>query len=516
MPSPYAFTVGNEVFFDPHPGKQREILDVLRARVLGEGPAPANVFIEGNRGSGKSRLVRSFLHACAMACPGFRYVIVRRNMPDLRQNHTIYLEREMSKLGGTWNETFGIAKYENGSMGFYRQCEDERDAEKIVGSEAAVLFVDEAPQIKWDWLRLLGPSLRVPKDPKTGKQPYRTMVIYGGNPIGESIEELHQYFDDKTVDPEVDPEYDPDDFLLIEVHRVDNPSIDEKEYRKQFAGLAPHYRAAWLDGVRMEARTLFTVHKTVDERVRTHFRGELRPQPLPESMLGRPYHYISELPMVPMRDEITGQTTYVPLLRVPWIQVYRGYDHGFMPDPAVCIWLVVFGKRIIAVHEETWFSTIVEDVAAKMIQTTKELVGETVVASTLADPTIGVKDGTITVMDLLEINGVPCEPSINDRALYADAIHSLLGAEVEPGVPRFQVYEPGCPMLAKYLPKYRWDEKKPRNLADHKFDHYGVAVAYFAISSGVLSVSQAESVTKEPEWMAWIREGNGQKRRRVH
>jgi hypothetical protein len=40
-------------------------------------------------------------------------------------------------------------------MGFYRQCEDFKDVEKMVGAEAAVLFVDEAPQIKWDHLRML-------------------------------------------------------------------------------------------------------------------------------------------------------------------------------------------------------------------------------------------------------------------------------------------------------------------------------------------------------------------------
>ncbi len=159
-PSPHAFTVNGDVFFDPHPGRQVEILGVLRERILGAG-GPVNLFLYGNRGSGKSRLVRSFLHACAVSLPGFRYVIVRRNMPDLRKNHLIYVGPEMRKLGGDFNQTHGQANYENGSIGFYCQCEDEKDAEKIVGAEAAVIFVDEAPQIKWELLRLIAPSLRV-------------------------------------------------------------------------------------------------------------------------------------------------------------------------------------------------------------------------------------------------------------------------------------------------------------------------------------------------------------------
>jgi hypothetical protein len=137
---------------------------------------------------------------------------------------------------------------------------------------------------------------------------------------------------------------------------------------------------------------------------------------------------------------------------------------------------------------------------------------------TAVDPQIDVKTGsdTVTIMDTLELNGVPCEASINDRVLYADAIHGLLGEEVEPGVPRFQIYEPGCPMLAKYLPKMRWDEKNTRKMADHKFDHWIVALAYFAISSGVLSNAQAETVQRRPVWMDWIEETQTRRRGRTH
>jgi hypothetical protein len=169
---------------------------------------------------------------------------------------------------------------------------------------------------------------------------------------------------------------------------------------------------------------------------------------------------------------------------------------------------------VIVVHEATWFRTIAKDLAAAMIDTTRELVGETPVAMTYVDPQINIRTGsdTVTVMDTLELEGVPCEPSINDRVLYADAIHGLLGEEIEPGVPRLQIYEPGCPMLAKYLPKMRWDEKNSRKMADHKMDHGVVCLAYFAISSGVLSQSAAATSTTRPVWMDWLEEG----RRRRH
>lgn len=492
-PSPYAFTVGGEVFFCPHTGPgcwcghpecsstQRDALLKIADRVM-RGRGPSKFFLRGNRGGGKSLLVRrGACHALAMALPKFKYVVVRRNYPDLESNHLIHVGPEMRRLGGTFNETKRIAAYPNGSIGFYRQCEEFADVEKIVGAEMALLFVDEAPQIAWDNLALMLPSIRVAKDER-GVQPYYGAAVFSGNPTGESIDELDKRFVEQDVSPVEDPLYDPSDWCHVPIHLKDNPSVDKEEYIKSLGPIPPAFRAAWIDGVRMDARTLFTVHKTIDEKVLTHRGSEKRPEPLPEEMLGRPYHYIQELP------KVSG----VPLLRVPWIQVYRTYDHGFYPDPAVCIWLAVLGRRIIAFHEETWFSTIVKDLAAKILETTRELVGETPVVTTLADPTIDVQDGRVTVMDIFEIEGVPMEPSINDRAKFADAIHNLLGEEVEPGVPRFQIYEPGCPLLAKYLPKYRWDEKDPRKFADHQFDHYGVALAYFGISSGVLSITQAE------------------------
>jgi hypothetical protein len=497
MPSPYAFVVDDQLLFDPHP-KQLAIMQRLAARIQGTGPGPSKFFLYGNRGGGKSLVGRMFLHAMAVACPGLKYVVIRRNLPDLRQNHLIYLGAEIRLLGGDFHETFGQARYGNGSLGFYRCCEDERDVEKIVGAEAAIIFVDEAPQIKWDHLRTMAPSLRVPKDTATGAQPYRVCEIYSGNPVGESIEDFWKYFVDQDVSPADDPDYDPTDFEAIEIKLDDNPSLDKDEYRKQFVGLPAHFRAAWIDGVRMDARSLFDVHKTVDAAIIK--KNEVF---IDQRSLGKPYHYIQELPT------IDG----IPLLKVPWVQWYRGFDMGYFPDPAAAVYLAVIGRRILAVAEGTWFKTIAKDLAAKLTEQLIELTGSDVCAGTYVDPQINIKTGsdTVTVMDVLEMHGVACEASINDRTLYADAIHGLLGEEVEPGVPRFQIYEPGCPMLARYLPKMRWDEKHPRRMADHPFDHWVVALAYFAISSGVLANTAMETQAVRPAWMDWIGE-----KQRVH
>lgn len=508
MTLPPAFEINGEVFFRPHPGAQLEVIQKVAHRVrTGEGPS--KYFLRGNRGGGKSVTVRKGIcHALAVLLPKLTYVVVRRNMPDLKLNHLRYLGAEMRLLTGRddrWNKTDSQASYLNDSLGFFRQCEDETDVEKVVGAEAVILFVDEAPQIAWEWLRTMAPSMRVAKA-ADGTQPFWPVEIYSGNPMGESIDELDRYFIDKDITAVEDPYYDPAEWCHVPMRLEDNPSLDRQEYLKQFAGIPAHYRSAWVDGIRLDSRTLFDVFPTVTKALLSHHRDQIRDVPLPESRLGKPYHYLQELP------RIGG----VPLLQVPWIQVYRAFDMGYYPDPAICLWFAVVGNRVIAFHEETWYRTIAPDLGVKIVEITKELIGETPVVMTYVDPKIAVVTGDIvTVMDHLEMHGVPCEPSINDREKYCDAIHGLLGEEVEPGIPKLQIYEPGCPMLCKYLPKMRWDEKHPRKMADHPGDHWPIGVAYFGLSSGVLTITSHQETKAEPAWMGWIREARERPRGRA-
>jgi len=37
-----------------------------------------------------------------------------------------------------------------------------------------------------------------------------------------------------------------------------------------------------------------------------------------------------------------------------WVKIYRSYDHGIRPDPAVCLWFAIIGRMIIAFKEKTW------------------------------------------------------------------------------------------------------------------------------------------------------------------
>lgn len=438
-------------------------------------PEP-NVFFWGNRGGGKSVTARWTCHARALTYPGYRYAILRTSFPELIKNHLIYLGAEMEALGGDYNGSKFIAKYPNGSLGFYMQAQTEEQARNALGVEMMECVFDEAPTFKWEHMVMIASSVRVP--PNSGLTPLKR---YLGNPIGPCIDDLWKYFIDQDVDLEEDPEYRPDEWRSIKIDMRDNTDLDVEAYTKQLgAGLPLHIRKAWLDGEKYDFGQLFEVIKVKD---------------------GRPYHVINEMPVggdgrPVIRFDMEKQQWVVP----EWVRIFRAYDHGYWPDPSVCLWFAVIGRSILCFKETVRYRTIAKDMAEEIVEESK---GMKVIA-TYCDPTLDIKTGADvhTIRDTFEHNGVPMDCSVNNREHYAHAINSALKTEIEPGKPRLQLVAPGCPYLAKYLPQMRYDEKNPLAMADHKHDHAPVALAYFLMSAiGSLLNTSEVMPSHQPPWM---------------
>lgn len=435
----------------------------------------ANLFVWGNRGGGKSVCMRWFCHALAIAVPGFKYAILRTSYPELMKNHLIYLEDEMNKLGGekegfTYHKTDHICYYSNGSVGFYAQCANDADVKKILGAEVALVIFDEAPTFQWDHMQLIKASIRVPEG--SGLTP---MTRYLGNPIGESIDELWKYFIDKDVKLSDDPEYRPVDYHAIEMRIQDNPHLNRKQYWKQFSGLPAHYLKAWREGVRIEENTLFQFFPTLN---------------------GKPFHVIDSVPKtsegVPIYT-VDKQGVYHFL---PWIKVYRAYDHGFYPDPACCLWFAVYGRRILCFKEKTWIRTLAKKIGKEIAAESKGMP----VVTTYCDPSIDIDEGDVTtIKEKVEAGGkFPMDCSTNNREYFADAIHDGLDDLIDKSTPRIQFLGRFTPMVVKYLPRMKFDEKNPAALADHKYDHWIVALAYFLMSQ--IPVTKPTETTKPRRW----------------
>lgn len=191
----------------------------------------------------------------------------------------------------------------------------------------------------------------------------------------------------------------------------------------------------------------------------------------------------------------------------PSVQIYRGFDLGFSPDPAYCVWIAHIGDRYFAFKEKLWLKTIASDIAKDMVAESEGMR----IAMTYCDPVMDIKTAADvrTIKDIFEENGVPMEPSINNREHYAHAVHTALAEEVAPGVPRLQIldrmpgtFNMGCPYLIKTIPQQRFDPKHPLRMADSKTDHGVIALAYFLISSGAMErKSVSNGAYKMPKWM---------------
>lgn len=435
-----------------------------------------NCLMYGNRGGGKSHCGRWDAHIRAMSHPGFTYCILRRTFPELQRTHLIHIDHEMKLLGGYFNKGEKIAYYPNGSKGFFAHCEGDEDVLKLLSAEFALMFFDELSTFPWEMFVKLATSCRVPKD-----SGLIAMVRGGTNPLGVSAEEINQYFVEKNVDPEEDPDYNPDDYEAIKVQAEDNVNLDTEQYQKRFAGMPAHVRKAWVEGEFAFENAMFDV------------QAQKRIWKDDGSSFKIPYHYVDA---VPLEKILKGA------------QIYRAYDHGYFPDPAVCLWIAHLGSRFIVVHEKLWFKTIAKDIAKDIREETKNLGIERVV-TTYCDPSIDIVTGADirTIKDIFEENGVPMEPSVNNRELYAASIHSALGEESEPNVPRLQMYTKGAPYLTKTLHKQRFDPKHPLRMADSKTDHATIALAYFLISSGAME--KAGQINTQLKTKKWLQERPG-------
>ena len=430
-----------------------------------------NVLLEGSRGSGKSIALRWDAHLRAMLTPNFLYVILRRSMPELLKSHLVFIDAEMRALGGEFRIGDHLALYPNGSRGYYYHCQSEMDVENLLSAQFYWMGIDEATTFPWEVITKLAASVRVP-----ATLGLTAMLRLTTNPLGGSVDEIWKYFVEQDVDPKDDPEYDPRDWRHIHVTQADNPHLDLQQYRKRFIGLPAHVRLAWLEGERTQERGLLDFSPSKD---------------------GAPYHVITEMP----RALTPGLAS---ILHEPWIRIFRAYDHGFDPDPAVCLWIAVIGRQVIVFREQLWYRTIAKHIAREIVAET----GDLPIVTTYCDPSIDVADGQIqTIKETMEREGLPLECSVNNREHFAHAVQSALHEEASPGRPCLQILRPGnygpplsgCPYLIRTIPRMQYDAKRPMALARSRLDHAVVALAYFLMSH--VPITQPAAPSRRRKWM---------------
>lgn len=234
-----------------------------------------NLIAYGNRGGGKSHLLRFDAHMRLLSVPNAKAILIRKTFPQLFQSHISFIAKEMKMLGGTYHQTNHIATYPNGSTLVFSHVATEADSLNQLSAEYIAAYFDELSTIPWDFFTKICASIRIGGD--LMKYGVKGVVRAATNPLGPSAHEIFQYFVNKDVDPEEDPDYNPYDWDSVQIQLDDNSHVDKEDYRKQFTAMPAYLKKAWVDGEFALENQLF----------------DFRPK-----KEGFPYHVIDSLPLL--------------------------------------------------------------------------------------------------------------------------------------------------------------------------------------------------------------------------
>ncbi len=449
-----------------------------------------NLLALGPRGTGKSTQLRFDAIIRCLVIPNFRALILRRTMPELRESHLNYIEREMALLGGHFLKTTFTAVFPNGSTISFRHCETEADVFNFLSAQYGLIVFDELSTFSLQQYLMISAACRAPKGAG-----YQAVIRAGSNPLGEGADWMYAWFVDHSVDPSLFPDYNPDNYQMVFSRLEDNDHLDVKAYKAKLGVLPEHIRKAWLLGERVDEGAYFddfAKQKLIELPVGSLFQGKTIKEG--DQLHLVPWHTTPVLPKWRGDDGVSR-----PILDYTWFNVYRAIDWGYDPDPAVCLWIAMLpNKRAVVFKERTWKRTLAKEVAIDIKRESRGLR----ITETFCDPTMEIKEGQeYSYGELFEMNGVPVTAMKNDRALAGYAVHEYLNTMID-GRPQLSIVdakgEYGCPNLIKTFPQLRRDKLNPSKIADGN-DHYVIALAYFCM--GMAQASRSASVSAVPRWM---------------
>ena len=192
----------------------------------------------GARGGGKSWSVRTKAKILCAAYKGIKTLIVRRTYPELINNHINPLREELYGIAN-YNKSEKVFTFLNGSTIKFGYCNNDKDLDQYQGAEYDVIFLDEATQLREEWIKKIIACVR-------GVNDFPKRVYYTCNPGGVS----HGYFKRLFIDKKYEGGENPEDYIFIQALVTDNKALmaAQPDYIKQLEALPPKIREAWLHG----------------------------------------------------------------------------------------------------------------------------------------------------------------------------------------------------------------------------------------------------------------------------
>ena len=276
----------------PNP-RQREFLECEKKYIA----------FGGARGGGKSWAVRQKARLLALRYAGIRMLLLRRTYQELENNHLRFLRQELHGAA-EYRATARQFLFHNGSVLDFGYCACDGDLDRYQGAEYDVIFIDEATQLRQEWLRQFAACLR-------GVNDFPKRIYYTCNPGGPG----HSYIKRLFIDKRYVAGEEAGDYAFIPARVTDNVALlrSQPDYLRQLQALPEKLRAAWLEG-RWDV-----------------FEGQFFPEftDAPEHYLDRRWTHVIEPFDIPRS----------------W-RVYRSYDFGYA-KPFSCAWWAVDHDGVI-------------------------------------------------------------------------------------------------------------------------------------------------------------------------
>ncbi len=407
----------------PNP-RQREFF-LSRARHTAYG---------GARGGGKSWAMRRKLVLLAMTYPDLNILLLRRTLPELRENHLIPLRRELNGFA-KYSATERVFDFPNGSRIKLGYCDTAGDVYQYQGQEYAVIGMEEATHFTEEQQQFLTTCNRTAR---TGFTPRMYYTCNPGN-VG------HAWVKRLFIDRDYRDGEQAEDYVFIPAKLTDNKVLLNADpgYVRQLMALPEDLRRAHLDGD-------WDVHAGQFFREFSRERHVIEPFEIPS-----------------------------------YYKRFRSMDWGYN-DPCCVLWHAVDPEGRVVTYRELYVRQMRACEVAKRVI---ELTGNEDIAYTVASPDLWQHRGAAmvtrggfegeTLAEVFQKSGMPVSPADNSRIPGWQRVRDYMAVSSD-GLPKWQCF-PECVNLIRELPVLQYDEHSREDARDGN-DHAPEALRYALMS----------------------------------
>lgn len=433
-----------------------------------------NVGYGGARGGGKSHIMRDKAKRLCLHYPGIRVLIVRRTMPELRENHINILKGEIPKEIARYNQQERTMYWFNGSTIKFDYCDNEGHTSHFQGTQYDIIMLDESTNLLEAWIKIIAACCR-------GVNDFPKRIYYGFNPGGPS----HDYHKRIFVDRDFREDEDPEDYVFIQALVTDNKYLmaTNPGYIKFLENLPPKLRKAWLEG----CWDIFEGQFFEDFRPRPDGRmcaeAGIEPE---EALRQRRYCHVIE-PFEPPQG---------------WT-ITRSYDFGYGKPFSLAWWACDYDGvlyRIMELYgctdtpnEGVKWTPDEQFRKVREIENTHPWLKGRKITDSIADPAIWDSSRGESIAQTAARYGIYFTPGDNARIPGWMQVHYRLQMD-KWGRSRMYVFS-NCKAFIRTIPLMMYSTTHPEDLDTSLEDHVADEVRYMCMSRPVKPIAKVETKT---------------------